>query len=82
MNNAVSGKIMENVRKHRDIKLVTTEARMNYFVSESNYHTAEMFLKNLLGMELKNRIFMNKAMYLALSRLELSKNNNNFGIIM
>ena len=39
MNNAVFGKTMENVRKHRDIKLVTTERRKNHLVSKPNYHT-------------------------------------------
>ena len=38
MNKAVFEKTMENVRKHRYIKLVTTKARRNYLVSESNYH--------------------------------------------
>ena len=37
------GKTMENVRTHRDIKLVTTERRKNYLVSEPNYHTAKFF---------------------------------------
>ena len=37
MNNAVFGKIMRNVRKHRDVKLVTTNIRRNQLVSEPNY---------------------------------------------
>ena len=41
INNAVFGKTMENVRKHRDIKLVTTDKRRNQLVSESNYHTQQ-----------------------------------------
>ena len=43
ITNAVSGKTMDNVRKHRDIKLVTTERKRNYFVSEPNYHTTKFF---------------------------------------
>ena len=40
MNNAVFGENMEIVRRHRDIKLVTTERRMNYLVSEPNFQTS------------------------------------------
>ena len=46
MNNAVFGKTMENVRKHRDIKIVTTERRRNYLVSEPSHHTAK-FSQNI-----------------------------------
>ena len=52
MNDAVFGKTIENVRKHRDIKLVTTERGRNYFVSEPNYHTTKFFKENLLAIEL------------------------------
>ena len=45
-NNAVFGKTMPNVRKHRDIKLVTT-LRRNYLVSEPNYRTKKFFTENL-----------------------------------
>ena len=45
MNNATFKKIMENVRNHRDIKLITNETRRNYLVSEPNYHTKEFFQK-------------------------------------
>ena len=45
MNNAVFGKTMENVRKHRDIKLVTIDRRRSQLVSEPNYHTQNTFQK-------------------------------------
>ena len=63
-NNAVSGKTMENVRKHRNIKLVTTERRRNYLVSESIYHTTKFFTKNFLAIEMrKTQVLMNKLVY-------------------
>ena len=45
MNNAIFGKTMENVIKHRDIKLVTKDRRRNQLVSEPNYHTTNTFQK-------------------------------------
>ena len=53
INNAVFEETMENVRKHRNIKLVTTERRRNYVVSEPNYHTTKFFTKNLLPVEIR-----------------------------
>ena len=44
---------MQNVRKHRDIKLLRTEARRNYLVSEPNYHTTKLFHENVLAIEIK-----------------------------
>ena len=74
MNNAAFGKTMENVRKHRDIKLVPTERRRNYLVSETNYQTTKFFSKNLLAIEMKKtKVLMNKTLYLGLSILELRK---------
>ena len=55
MNNAVLGKTIENVRKHRDIKLVTTEGRTNYFVSESNYDTTKIFIEHRLAIKMKKK---------------------------
>ena len=53
LNNVVFGKTMENVRRHRYIELVTTEARRNYFVSEPNYYTKKTFSENLLAIEMR-----------------------------
>ena len=53
MNTAVFGIAMENLRKHRDVKLATTERRRDYLVSEPNYHTANFFTENLLAVEVK-----------------------------
>ena len=70
MNNSVFGKTMENVRKHRDIKLVTTDKRRNQLVLEPNYHTKNGFQK----IEMKKRkVKMNKPAYRGLSILEISK---------
>ena len=55
MKNAVFGKTMENVRKHRVIKLATTERRRNYLVSEPDYHTTKLFTEELLVIEMKNK---------------------------
>ena len=44
------GKTMGNVRKHKNIKLIATERRRNYLVSEPNYHTAKFFTENLLAI--------------------------------
>ena len=53
MNNAVFGKTMENVRKHRDSRLVTTDERRNQLVSEPNYHIPTYFSKHLRAIEMK-----------------------------
>ena len=54
MNNAVFGKTTENVRKHRDLKLVPTERRRNYLVSEPNCHITKLFTEKFHSMH-KNR---------------------------
>ena len=81
MNNAVFGKAMLNVRKHRDMKLVTTERRRNYLVSEPNYHTTKCFTENLLAIEVKtSQILKDKPVYLGLSILDLSINFRDLSI--
>ena len=70
MNNAVFGKTIENVRKHRDIKLVTT----NQLASEPNYHTTKYFSKKLMANEMKmTKVKMNKPIYLGMSISDISK---------
>ena len=74
MNNSVLGKTIENVRKHRDIKLVTTDKRRSQLVSEPNYHTKKWFSENLLAIEMrKTEVKMNKPVYLGFPILEISK---------
>ena len=65
---------MENVRNHRDIKLVTTNERRNKLVSEPNYHTTKHFSENLLAIEMrKTKVMMNKPVYLGQAILDISK---------
>ena len=74
LNNSIFRKTMENVRKHRDLKLVTTDKRRNQFVSEPNYHATRWFSENLLAIEMKKiTLKMNKPIHLGLAILDISK---------
>ena len=74
MSNSVFGKKMENIRKHRDIKLVTTDKKRSKLVSEPNYHTINLISEDLSIIEIKKaKVKMNKPIYLRLSILEISK---------
>ena len=78
MNNAVFGKTMGNVRKHRDIKLVKTDHKRNKLVLEPNYHTMKLISENLSIIEMKKvKVKMKKPIYLGLSILEDNKQDNN-----
>ena len=73
MNNSVYIKTLENVKNHRDINLITTEARRIYLVSETIIQQKKIS-ENLLAIEMKKtHIFMNKPVYLRLSILGMSK---------
>ena len=74
MNNSVFGKTMENVRNHRDIKLVTSDKRRKRLVSEPNYHSHKKFSEHLMAIEMKKtRVKMTKPLYLGMSILDISK---------
>ena len=74
MNNSVYGKTMENVRNHRDIKIVTMDKRRSILASEPNYHSTKYISKDLLIMKMKNaEKKMNKPIYLGQAILDLSK---------
>ena len=65
---------MENVKKHRDIKLITTDKKRRRSASEINYHTTKWFSAGLLAIEMKKiKVKFNKPVYLGLSVLEISK---------
>ena len=74
MINTVFGKTMENVRNHRDIKIVTTDKRRSILASEPNYHSTKYISKDLLIMKMKKaEVKMNKPIYLGQAILDLSK---------
>ena len=46
---------MENVKKHRDFRLVTVEGKITKLVSEPNHHTTKHFSKNVLSIEIRKK---------------------------
>ena len=74
MNNSVYGKTMENIRKHKDIKLVKNNTRRKKLASEPNYHTCKHFSENLIAIEMrKTKIHMRKPVYIRQAVLDISK---------
>ena len=74
MNNSVFGKKMENIRKHRNIGLVTTEEKYLHMVMKPNFKSGVLFGENLMGCEMgKIKVVMNKPVYLGQAILDLSK---------
>ena len=74
MNNSVFGKAIENVRNHRDIKLVTSDKRRKRLVSEPNYHSHKNFSDHLMAIEMKKtKVTVAKPLYLGMSKLDISK---------
>ena len=74
MNNSDFGKTMENLRNHRDIKIVTTNERRSKLASEPNDHSTKYISKDLLIMEMKKtEVKMNKPIYLGQAILDISK---------
>ena len=73
-NNSVFGKMMENTRKHRNIKLVPTEEKYLHTVMCPNFKSGVQFGENLMGCEMgKIKVVMNKPVYLGQVILDLSK---------
>ena len=74
MNNAVFGKTMENIRKHKNFKLVTSEAQYLKTVMKPNFKSGVRFDENLMGCEMgRIKVVMNKLVYLGQAILDLSK---------
>ena len=74
MNNAGFGKTLENVRKHRNIKVVTTDKIINQLASEPNYHTPKHFSENLTAIEMKETtVKTSKLIYLGMSILDFNE---------
>ena len=74
MNSSVFGKTMEKIRKHRNIKLVTTEEKYLKTIMKPNFKSGVLFGENLMGCEMGNvKVIMKKPVYLDQAILDLSK---------
>ena len=66
--------MMENIRKHRNIKLVTGRESYLQTVIKPNFKSGILFGENLMGCEMgKIKVMMNKPVYLGQAILDLSK---------
>ena len=74
MNNSVFGKMIENVRKRRDIKLIVKEERRKKLVSEPNYASCTTFSDHLMAVEMrKTRVLRDKPIIVGQAILDKCK---------
>ena len=74
INNSILGKAVENIRNHKDMKLVTSDKRYLKYVMKPNFKDGHPFFKHLFVVEMrKTEIKMNKPVYLGQAILDLSK---------
>ena len=74
MNNAVFGKMMENVRNHREVNLFVSEVRRKKLASEPNYHSCKVFSEDLMAIEMrKTSVFMDKRIPVVQPILDITK---------
>ena len=73
-NNSVFGKTMENIRKHRSIKPVTSKDKYLRTVMKPNFKSGVLFGENIMGCEMgRTKVLMKKPVYLGQTILDLSK---------
>ena len=66
--------MIENVRKHRDIKLIVSEERGKKLVSEPNYVLCNTFSDHLMAIEMrKTSVKMDKPIIVGQAILDKSK---------
>ena len=74
MNNSVFGKTMENIRRHRNIKLVNNKEDYLKHVMKPNFKSGTLLGPDLMSCEMdKVKVKMNKPVYLGQAILDLSK---------
>ena len=65
---------MENIRNHKDMKLVTSQEKYAKYVMKPNFKDGHLFSKHLFAVDIgKTEINMNKLVYLGQAILDLSK---------
>ena len=74
MNNSVSGKTMENLRKWVDVRLVTDEKKLDKLTSKPTYVSSKIFNENLMAVhKVKETLILNRLAYVGMCILDLSK---------
>ena len=74
MNNSVFGKMMENLCKRVDVRLVTNENKLDKLTTKPTYVSSKIFNENLMAVhKVKETLTLNRPAYVGMCILDLSK---------